>query len=95
MTTSKPLTLEILEANKKRFTSKQFSALRTIASWPRGYDYRKAIESKEPRIPYLPSFRQSLENKLALIGLEISSIPANDGTPCKLYALRPIKGGKQ
>ncbi|HCE3512122.1 TPA: hypothetical protein NG630_004425 [Vibrio parahaemolyticus] len=96
MTTSKPLTLEILEANKKRFTSKQFSALKTISLWPNGFDYRKSIESKEFRIPYLPSFRQQVERKLALIGLEILSIPANDGTCCKLYALRPvIKGGKQ
>lgn len=93
MTTSKPLTLEILEANKKRFTSKQFLALKTIALWPNGYDYRKAIESKEFRIPYLPAFRQSIENKLTAIGLEILSIPANDGTCRKLYALRPVIKG--
>lgn len=30
MNSNKPLTLEILEANRKRFTSKQFLALRPV-----------------------------------------------------------------
>jgi hypothetical protein len=93
MNSNKPLTLEILETNRKHFTSKQFLALKTVALWPNGFDYRKNVEAGETRIPYLPSFYQGIKSKLSLIGLDIIAIPANDGTRCKLYALRPVKKG--
>jgi|GEM_PF-6300717 hypothetical protein len=80
----------ILEANKARFTIKQYQALMTIAKHKR-YDYRKHYESQDHRIPYLPSFKQRVEVKLAVIGLCIDSISANDGSSCRLYSIIPLK----
>ncbi len=81
--------LSVLKLNKDRFTKIQFGALMTIAINP--FDYRKKYEEGDYRIPYLPSFRQQIEDKLAAIGLEIRSIPANDGTARKRYSIRPVK----
>lgn len=80
----------VLRANQKRFTAKQFQALMTLAKHGR-YDYRKNYESQDYRIYYLPSFKQGVESKLALIGLCIESISANDGSSCKLYSIIPLK----
>ncbi len=79
---------QTLEHNKKRFTKIQLEALKIIASHP--FDFRKRYEENNYRIPYLPSFKQGVEGKLAVINLELISISANDGTARKVYALRPI-----
>ncbi len=81
--------ISMLKDNKSRFTKKQFQALMTIAKHP--FDYRKSIEAADSRIYYVPSIRQIVEPKLACIGLEIVSTPANDGSKRKLYAIRPLK----
>lgn len=80
----------VLKANQKLFTAKQYQALMTIAENGR-YDYRKKYESQDHRIPYLPSFKQRVESKLAVIRLCIESIPANDGSARKLYSIIPLK----
>ncbi len=81
--------LSLLKLNKDRFTKIQFEALMVLVRHP--FDYRKKYEEGNYRIPYLPSFRQQVESKLAVIGLEMLSISANDGTARKRYAIRPIK----
>lgn len=80
--------LSVLKLNQSRFTKIQYGALMAIAINP--FDYRKSYEEGDYRIPYLPSFRQQIEGKLAIIGLEIFDMPANDGTHRKLYALKSI-----
>jgi hypothetical protein len=79
------IVLDILKVNRKRFTAKQFDVLKTIASHPNGYDYRKGYESKSSNIYYLPANKQAVEDKLKPIGLTMMSIPANDGSRRKLY----------
>ncbi|HHG3394664.1 hypothetical protein ACSTIR_20980 [Vibrio parahaemolyticus] len=85
------IVLDILKVNRKRFTAKQFDVLKTIASHPNGYDYRKGYESKSSNIYYLPANKQAVEDKLKPIGLTMMSIPANDGSRRKLYSLRLAK----
>ncbi|MCL1091533.1 hypothetical protein L2744_18400 [Shewanella profunda] len=80
----------LLKANAKRFTAKQYQALMTIAA-NGGYDYRKEYEFQDHRIPYLPSFIQRVESKLAAIGLFIDSRSANDGSRRKIYSIVPLK----
>lgn len=55
------------------------------------YEYRKSFESLDSALPYLPSFVQGVSDKLAAIGLEIESIPANDGSRRRLYFIRQIR----
>lgn len=81
------LITEILEANKERFTARQYRTLMQIAEHGR-YEYRKSFESLDSALPYLPSFVQGVSDKLAAIGLEIESIPANDGSRRRLYSIR-------
>lgn len=83
--------LDVLNANKQRFTEKEFRTLKRIAEIGQ-FDYRKNYEAADELLPYLPSFNQAVADKLAAIGLEISSIPANDGTGRKLYALVAAQG---
>ena len=85
--------LEVLNANKQRFTEKEFRTLKRIAEIGQ-FDYRKTYEAAADLLPYLPSFRQAVADRLAVIGLEIRSIPANDGTPRKLYSLVQLKTGE-
>jgi hypothetical protein len=85
--------LDVLNANKQRFTEKEFRTLKRIAEIGQ-FDYRKNYEAADELLPYLPSFNQAVADKLAAIGLEISSIPANDGTGRKLYALVQLKAGE-
>lgn len=85
--------LEVLNANKQRFTEKEFRTLKRIAEIGQ-FDYRKTYEAAADLLPYLPSFRQAVADRLAAIGLEIRSIPANDGTPRKLYSLVQLKTGE-
>lgn len=80
----------LLKTNAQRFTAKQYLALMTIAA-SGGYDYRKAYETQDHRIPYLPSFAQRVEPKLAAIGLSIDSRPANDGSRRKIYSIVTLK----
>lgn len=80
---------QLLLEHKRRFTASEFAGLWEIASALQ-YDYRKSIEA-EALIPYVPSFKQKVEPKLAVIGLTLESRPAHDGTRRKLYAIRPLK----
>lgn len=80
---------EILIANKKLFTPRQFRVLMVIAEHPNSY--RRDLEALDVAMHYAPSFRQSVEGKLASIGLEIESRPALDGSHRKLYSLREIR----
>lgn len=82
--------IDVLTANKGRFSAREFNILRGIAG--RGkFEYRKELEAADRALPYLPSFVQKAAAKLAAIGLEVRAIPANDGTGRKLYALAPAK----
>lgn len=84
--------LSKLRAHKHLFTRTQYLALTTLAKYER-YAYRKEIEQSEPKIAYLPSFIQvdkAITKRLAVIGLYLDAIPANDGTSRKLYALRAL-----
>ncbi len=85
--------LEVLNANKQRFTEKEFRTLKRMAEHGQ-FDYRKTYEAADESLPYLPSFNQDVTDRLAGIGLEIRSIPANDGTCRKLYALVQAKAGE-
>ena len=80
---------EILTANKRLFTPRQFRVLMVIAEHPNSY--RRDLEALDVAMHYAPSFRQSVEGKLALIGLEIQSRPALDGSQRKLYSLREVR----
>lgn len=82
--------IEVLIANKDRFTARQYRTLMQIAEHGR-YEYRKSFESLDSALPYLPSFVQGVGDKLAAIGLEIESIPANDGSRRRLYSIRLIR----
>ncbi|MGU5717272.1 hypothetical protein [Aeromonas taiwanensis] len=82
--------IEVLTANKERFTARQYRTLMQIAEHGR-YEYRKSFESLDSALPYLPSFVQGVSDKLAAIGLEIESIPANDGSRRRLYSIRLIR----
>lgn len=82
--------IEVLTANKERFTARQYRTLMQIAEHGR-YEYRKSFESLDSALPYLPSFVQGVSDKLAAIGLEIESIPANDGSRRRLYSIRQIR----
>ena len=79
----------LLDTNKKLFTKNQFEALMTVVRNP--FDFRKKYEERNYRITYLPNLNQRVESKLAVIGLEMLRVPANDGTGRKRYAIRPIK----
>ena len=50
--------------------------------------YRRDLEALDPCLHYTPAFRQAVEGKLALIGLEIEPRPALDGSHRKLYSLQ-------
>lgn len=80
---------EILTANKRLFTPRQFRVLMVIAEHPNSY--RRDLEALDTAMHYAPSFRQSVEGKLASIGLEIESRPALDGSHRKLYSLREVR----
>lgn len=79
---------DMLAANKSRFSDREFHILSRIAERDK-YEYRKEYEAADGSLPYLPSFAQKVTDKLAAIGLKLESIPANDGTCRKLYALIP------
>ncbi len=85
--------LDVLTANKQRFTGKEFRTLKRMAEHGQ-FDYRKTYEAADESLPYLPSFNQDVTDRLAGIGLEIRSIPANDGTCRKLYALVQLNAGE-
>ncbi|MCE9923182.1 hypothetical protein LZ640_01615 [Aeromonas media] len=80
---------EILTANKRLFTPRQFRVLMVIAEHPNSY--RRDLEALDAAMHYAPSFRQSVEGKLASIGLEIESRPALDGSHRKKYNLREVR----
>ncbi|EKP0294899.1 hypothetical protein JFR03_001639 [Aeromonas veronii] len=80
---------EILTANKRLFTPRQFRVLMVIAEHPNSY--RRDLEALDAAMHYAPSFRQSVEGKLASIDLEIESRPALDGSHRKLYSLREAR----
>lgn len=81
--------VEILIANKDLFSHQQYRLLMLIAENPNSY--RRYLEALDPCLHYTPAFRQSVEGKLALIGLEIESRPALDGSHRKLYSLREAR----
>lgn len=81
--------LDVLKANKARFTGREYRILTLIAEHG-AYDYRKGYEAADDCLPYLPSFAQRVAAKLAVCGLEIRAIPANDGTCRKKYALSQL-----
>lgn len=82
------LIVEILRDNKGKFRYQDYQGLIALAEQSNGYKYRKLLEETTREIPYLPSFKQRLEDTLFSIGLCIDVVPANDGTGRKLYSLR-------
>ena len=81
--------IEVLTANKDLFSHQQYRLLMLIAENPNSY--RRDLEALDPCLHYTPAFRQAVEGKLALIGLEIESRPALDGSHRKLYSLREVR----
>jgi len=88
--TKNQFSLDVLAANKSHFTDREFRILNRIAERDK-YGYRKEYEAADGSLPYLPSFAQRVSGKLAAIGLMMESIPANDGTCRKLYAITALK----
>ncbi|MGU5663264.1 hypothetical protein [Aeromonas sanarellii] len=80
---------EILTLNKDLFSHQQYRLLMLIAENPNSY--RRDLEALDPCLHYTPAFRQAVEGKLALIGLEIESRPALDGSQRKLYSMREAR----
>lgn len=53
--------------------------------------YRRDLEALDPELHYLPALNQKVSERLAVIGLEIESRPALDGSHRKLYSLREVR----
>lgn len=83
------LVVAILNANKARFTPRQYRLLMLVAE--HGDSYRRDLEALDAELHYLPALNQKVSGKLASIGLEIGSRPAMDGSHRKKYTLREVR----
>lgn len=80
---------EILTLNKHLFSHQHYRLLMLIAENPNSY--RRDLEALDPELHYLPALNQKVSERLAVIGLEIESRPALDGSHRKLYSLREVR----
>lgn len=72
------------------FTAREAQALNYFIS--NSPTLRKPIEAQAWQIPYLPSFIQRVQDRLAIhCGLQFVSRPVHDGTSRKVYSLERVK----